>query len=385
MFAEADFKRVVRNRWTFSEEYEMSIAYKTNTITPFNADALALYDSWDAPNVIISDGAYGVSGFKGDTHGASDLAAWYKPHIEAWSKRAAPGTTLWFWNTELGWATIHPLLQALGWDYAACNIWNKGIQHIAGNCNLSVLKSFPVVTEVCVQYVRRAEFCIEGKTASLKEWLRYEWERTGLPFSKTNEACGVANAATRKYFTKDHLWYAPPPEAFMRLVEYANANGAATAIPYFSFDGESLPTHNNYAALFATFNGQYGVTNVWDTPPLHGAERVRLASSSKYAHLNQKPLELMRRIIECSTLPDELVWEPFGGLCSASLAAQQLGRKALCSEIDATVYKHAVERLAKHSGNYAPPRNANGILNLFEHPLNVNPILQTTEESYGSV
>ena len=57
MFAGADFKRVVRNRWTFSEEYEMSIAYKTNTITLFNADALALYDSWLAPSVIISDGA----------------------------------------------------------------------------------------------------------------------------------------------------------------------------------------------------------------------------------------------------------------------------------------------------------------------------------------
>jgi hypothetical protein len=100
---------------------------------------------------------------------------------------------------------VHPVLDEHGWEYVGCNIWNKGIQHIAGNCNLPVSKGFPVVTEVCVQYVRRTEFYHEGKLLSLKEWLRNEWERTGLPIYKTNEACRVINAASRKYFTRDHL------------------------------------------------------------------------------------------------------------------------------------------------------------------------------------
>jgi DNA modification methylase len=357
----------------------MEMTYKTDNVTLHNSNALSLYDTWESPDIIISDGAYGVSGFKGDTHEASDLTAWYKPHIEAWAKYATPGTTLWLWNTELGWATIHPLLQALGWDYVSCNVWNKGIQHIAGNCNLAVLKSFPIVTEVCVQYVRRTEFFIDDVKISLKEWLRHEWERTGLPFYKTNEACGVVNAATRKYFTKDHLWYAPPPQVFMRLVEYANVYGTPTKIPYFSLDGILFPTQNSYAALFAKFNGQYGVTNVWNTPPLHGAERIRMNTSTKYAHLNQKPLELMRRIIECSTIPNELIWEPFGGLCSASLAAQQLNRKAVCSEIDITVYESAVKRLAQSSSRSALPIPVvSESISLFDHHVS-----HTMQEKYG--
>ena len=47
----------------------------------------------------------------------------------------------------------------------------------------------------------------------------------GCPFAKANEACGVKNAATRKYLTGDHLWYFPPPDVFQRLVDYANTHG----------------------------------------------------------------------------------------------------------------------------------------------------------------
>lgn len=77
--------------------------------TVFLADALGLYRDWPAPVVIVSDGAYGVSGFPGDTPGPDGLADWYRPHIKQWSRAATGETTLWFWNTEVGWATVHPL------------------------------------------------------------------------------------------------------------------------------------------------------------------------------------------------------------------------------------------------------------------------------------
>lgn len=41
-------------------------ALEEQNIFLFNADSTQLYDNWLRPNVIISDGAYGVSGFKGD-------------------------------------------------------------------------------------------------------------------------------------------------------------------------------------------------------------------------------------------------------------------------------------------------------------------------------
>jgi site-specific DNA-methyltransferase (adenine-specific) len=322
---------------------------KISNVTIYNQDVLGLYAQWPTPDVIISDGGYGVSGFKGDAHEPSKLKAWYRPHIEAWSRYARAGTTLWFWNTEVGWATVHSILDEYGWDYICCNIWNKGLQHIAGNCNLPTLKSFPVVTEVCVQYARRPEFHLDGKRLTLKEWLRYEWERTGLPLSKTNEACGVVNAATRKYFTKDHLWYAPLPEVFERLVIYANRHGRSKGKPYFSIDGKKPINEEEYARLFAKFDGQYGITNVWEHPPLHNGERVRLPGSLKYAHLNQKPLKLTKMLLEVSSRVGDVVWEPFGGLCTVGLAAYLMERVAHCAEIDSDIFSIAVDRIERHT------------------------------------
>ena len=89
-------------------------------------DALAAYERWPTPVVIVSDGAYGVRGFHGGTTGVGGLLDWYRPHVEAWSRYATSATTLWFWNTEVGWATVHPLLVESGWDYVQVITWDKG-------------------------------------------------------------------------------------------------------------------------------------------------------------------------------------------------------------------------------------------------------------------
>lgn len=189
-------------------------------------DALDMYPHWPNPVVIVSDGAYGVSGFPGDTPTTEGLTEWYRPHVEAWSEASIGETTLWFWNTEIGWATVHPLLTEFGWEYVGCNVWDKGIAHVSGNTNSETLRRFPVATEVCVQYVLPPKFRVAGRLVDMKEWLRWEWIRAGLPLNRANEACGVRNAATRKYLTQDHLWYFPPAgglPAPRRLRESARA------------------------------------------------------------------------------------------------------------------------------------------------------------------
>lgn len=125
-------------------------AWSDEYVALYLGDSLEHYSNWEQPTVIVSDGAYGVLGFEGDTSDHLDLPHWYEPHIEAWSNAAMPCTTLWFWNSEIGWAVIHPVLEKYGWRYVNCNIWNKGKGHIAGNVNTEKIRRFPVVTEVCV-------------------------------------------------------------------------------------------------------------------------------------------------------------------------------------------------------------------------------------------
>ena len=95
---------------------------------------------------------------------------------------------------------------------------------------------------------------------------------------------------------------------------------------------------------------------MWRLAPLHGVERVKGTmrraaprvynpSSSSAAHLNQKPLEFMHRILNAVTDPGDVIWEPFGGLASASVAAVQAGRFPCVAELDPGFAELAARRL----------------------------------------
>lgn len=314
-----------------------------SSIHLFQGDSMDFYDCWDTPIVIVSDGPYGINGYKGDLKTPIGLDEWYEPHIEVWSRKATAQTTLWFWNTELGWATVHPILLKYGWEFKTCNVWDKGMSHVAGNTNTKTISHLPVVSEVCVQYVKKPSFNVDGKVMSMKDWLRFEWERTSLPFSKTNDACGVVNAATRKYFTKCHLWYMPPADMFCRISDYANTYGKIDGRPYFSIDGERPLTKDEWDAMRPKFYCPFGVTNVWTTAQLRGSERIK--NGLKAVHLNQKPLELIQRIIEMSSDEGDVVWDPFGGLFTSALSCMNTNRICYSSEITPAVYEAGVKRL----------------------------------------
>jgi DNA methylase len=329
---------------------------KAPSFTLHRGDVCKAYGSWPTPVTIISDGAYGVRGFHGDTTGPDGLLEWYRPHVEAWSQAAHPATTLWFWNTEIGWATVHPLLVEHGWDYVQTITWDKGVGHVAGNVNGKTIRRFPVVSEVCVLYQRQFAIDTPDGNRPVQRWLRHEWLRSGLPLYKANEACGVRNAATRKYLTQDWLWYWPPGDMLERLAAYANEHGAHTGWPYFSLDGTTIVTAKEWDALRYRWNHQHGVTNVWRRGPLHDHERLKgtlrraaprvyKPTSGSSAHLNQKPLEFMERLVKAVTVPGDVVWEPFGGLASASVAAVALGRRPFVAELDKGFAKLATERL----------------------------------------
>jgi DNA modification methylase len=95
---------------------------------------------------------------------------------------------------------------------------------------------------------------------------------------------------------------------------------------------------------------------VWQRPSLHDAERFKGSmersaprthnpSVASASHLNQKPLEFMERQVSAVTNVGDVVWEPFGGLASASVAAVSLGRRAYVAEIHKSFQDLAEQRL----------------------------------------
>lgn len=332
----------------------MKEIFKTglNKVVVHYGDSLDYYKSWESPTMIMSDGPYGINGFgfKGDVLNPCSLAEWYEPHIKEWTKFSTPQTTLWFWCTEQGWAAVHLLLLKYGWEFKACHVWDKGIGHVAGNTNTKTISHLPIVTEVCVQYVKKPTFIVKGEEMSMKEWLRYEWKRTGLPFSKTNIACGVVDAATRKYFTKCHLWYMPPSDAFEKICKYANTYGKDEGKPYFSIDGILPLSKEAWDNLKPKFYCPFGKTNVWSIPPLRNKERVKI--NNKSVHLNQKPLQIIESLIEMCTDESDVVWEPFGGLCTTAVASINLKRKCFSAEINEDMYNSAITRIKSYQETF---------------------------------
>ena len=80
------------------------------------------------------------------------------------------------------------------------------------------------------------------------------------------------------------------------------------------------------------------LTDVWnDIPPINSRARERMG------YATQKPLSLLNRIIETSSNPGDVVFDPFCGCATTLEAAHNLGRRWI--GIDIAI--HAIKRVAK--------------------------------------
>ena len=110
----------------------------------------------------------------------------------------------------------------------------------------------------------------------------------------------------------------------------------------------SPPLPPNYK--FPREGGIY-VTDVWDdireltAGYFAGDEALRTKDGERF-HKQQSPLALLARIVLSSSLPGDLVCDPFAGTGTTLMAASQLNRRVVGAEIDPANIKRIKERLA---------------------------------------
>ena len=80
----------------------------------------------------------------------------------------------------------------------------------------------------------------------------------------------------------------------------------------------------------------YILTNVW----------TDLGGASSKRYVVETAPKIIERCVLMVTDPGDLVWEPFGGLCTAAVASLRLGRRCEAAEIDPEFYGLAIGRLA---------------------------------------
>ena len=67
--------------------------------------------------------------------------------------------------------------------------------------------------------------------------------------------------------------------------------------------------------------------------------------TGKNIHDTEKPVDLCKILIENSSNPNEIVFDPFMGIGSCGIAAKQLGRKFIGIELDSNYYEIAKSRI----------------------------------------
>lgn len=173
----------------------------------------------------------------------------------------------------------------------------------------------------------------------LREYLASEWKRAGLKFERANEACGTASMAGRHFFSRSQ-WCLPTKEHYASLQRYANDHAS----------GEYL--RREYEELRRPFNARKDApyTDVWNFPTVAGYTGK---------HPCEKPLAMMRHIVEMSSRPSGVVLDPMMGSGNAILAARNLGRVAIGNDQDARWCAQAVRKLARNMDEWTTPQIAN--------------------------
>src|SRR6202007_2030470 len=92
------------------------------------------------------------------------------------------------------------------------------------------------------------------------------------------------------------------------------------------------------------FYGPNNAVDVWS---------VKKVNPQSMIHLTEKPVELAVRAMQYSSRADEHVLDLFGGSGSTLIAAEQTGRRAFLTELDALYCDVIVQRYEQFTGKTA--------------------------------
>jgi len=90
-------------------------------------------------------------------------------------------------------------------------------------------------------------------------------------------------------------------------------------------------------------DGKANFTNVWSFLP---PTKAKPLGQVKHQHPTQKPLELMKRLVELTTPPGGIVLDPFAGSGTTAIACLETGRQYICIEQSEEYYQMILARIA---------------------------------------
>ena len=283
----------------------------------YNADCIEKMQTFEENSVdlVVADPPYWkVVGEKWDYQWKTekDYVEWSLKWIKEVSRILRIGGTFYCFGYFRTLALLVPHLEDMGLELRQQIILDKGMRAVSGRATKKY-KIFPNVTESIL-------FIIKDNKQFVKPFLKERQKALGLTAKQINEALGVKSNGGGMwsiYTGKNVCEQFPTEELWNKL-------------------SSILDFEMPYNKVAQTFNPQMGYTDVWTDIDFY---------KEKHLHPTQKPLKLIRRLIEASSNEGDIVYDPFMGSGTTALACVKLGRHYIGSEISEKYVSMANDKL----------------------------------------
>ena len=287
----------------------------------YNADCIEKMQSFEDNSVdlVVADPPYWkVVGEKWDYQWKTekDYVEWSLKWIKEVSRILRIGGTFYCFGYFRTLALLVPHLEDMGLELRQQIILDKGMRAVSGRATKKY-KIFPNVTESIL-------FIIKDNKQFVKPFLKERQKALGLTAKQINEALGVKSNGGGMwsiYTGKNVCEQFPTEELWNKL-------------------SNILDFEMPYNKVAQTFNPQMRYTDVWADSDFY---------KEKHLHPTQKPLKLIRRLIEASSNEGDIVLDPFSGAGSTQLSSIQLKRHYIGIELDEGYYKIGLDRIKEEN------------------------------------
>lgn len=242
----------------------------------------------------------------------NDYVEWCLSWISEVSRVLRIGGTFYCFGYFRTLALLVPHLENYGLELRQQIIVHKGMRSVSGRATKKY-KMFPNVTESIL-------FIVKDNKKFVKPFLKERQNDLKLSAKQINELLGVKSNGGGMwsiYTGKNICEQFPTKDLWEKLAEILKFD-----VPYNS--------------VAQTFNPQMGYTDVWDDIDFYKEKRY---------HPTQKPLPLIKRLIQASSNEGDLVLDPFAGAGSTQICCIGLKRNYIGIELEKEYYKISEERI----------------------------------------
>jgi DNA modification methylase len=205
-------------------------------------------------------------------------------------------------------------LQSIGYQLRQQIVIDKGLRAVSGRATKDY-KIFPNVTESCLLLIKDPYLYVKQILLDAKKANKFSSK-------EINEKIGVKSNG-------GGMWSIYTGENICRQIPTKEIWDKFSDVFQLKID---------YCKISQIFNPIKGLTDVWTDINFYEEDRI---------HPTQKPLKLIKRLIQTSSNEGDLIVDPFLGSSSSVIASIDMGREIHGCEKNKEYFDKSVERIEK--------------------------------------